>query len=193
MAGDEHDGAKRNARGRLDERDWILAARKVLARQGIDAVRIERLAKQLNISRGSFYWHFADREALLDRVLEEWRQTSTLEIIERLEATGQSPQERLRSLLEIAFRRTEDDPVLATELAIRQWGRVEEKARRALEEVDRLRLRYFARLFEEIGFDPDEARIRAVLANSFMRVAPSFPDSRGLADLDDAIGLLAAR
>lgn len=177
----------------MNEGDWIRAAREALARGGIHAVRVERLATQLKISRGSFYWHFEDRDDLLFRVLEDWRQTSTLAIIERLETAGQSPQERLHSLLQIAFRRTPDDPVLATELAIRQWARTDERARRALNEVDRLRLRYFARLFEEMGFDPEPARTRAMLANSFMRVAPSFPDIRGEADFAQAVALLSAR
>lgn len=182
--------AKLSARSKVEDHKWVQAAQKVLAKQGIEAVRIERLAKQLGISRGSFYWHFRDRDALLARILEEWRVNSTLSIIEHLEAAITTPLSRLRSLIAIAFRRTDRDLGLATELAIRQWGRSDERARRALEEVDRLRLRYFAKLFEEMGFAPEAARSRAILANSFMRVAPSFPDSKGEADLDAVLKLL---
>lgn len=184
---------KLDGRSKVERYDWVAAARKVLARQGIEAVRIERIAKQLGISRGSFYWHFPNRDALLTRILEEWRQNSTLAIIEHLETTRTNPLDRLRSLVAIAFRRTDRDLGHSTELAIRQWGRTDEHARRALDEVDRLRLRYFAGLFEELGFGPEDARIRAVLANSFMRVAPSFPDGKGEADLDAALSLLVAK
>lgn len=183
-------GTIRRSRSKVEANDWLNAARKLLALEGLDAVRIERLARQLGITRGSFYWHFTDRDALLERILEEWRQASTLAIIERLESGDAPPTARLRSLLAIAFRRSEQDPALVTELSIRQWARNDERARRTLEEVDRLRLRYFAKLFGELGFTADEARTRAILANSFMRVAPSFPDMRGESDLDAAIALL---
>jgi len=182
---------KRGAPAKVDEKAWIRAAQKVLARQGVDAVRIDSLARQLGISRGSFYWHFANRDALLGRILEQWRQTSTLALIERLEARPLAPLERLRSLIAIAFDRSEKDPGQLVEFAIRQWGRSDPRARQALAEVDGLRLRYFARLFAEMGFDEDAARTRARLANSFMRVAPTFPDQRGAQDIADAIAILA--
>lgn len=177
-------------RRKAGAQDWIDAARTALSTQGLDAVRIERLAKQLGITRGSFYWHFPDRDALLERLLEDWRQASTLAIIERLEVAAGHPESRLRSLLAIAFRRNERDPALVMELAIRQWARSDQRARRTLHEVDRLRLRYFAKLFGEMGFDEESARTRAILGNSLMRVAPSFPDMRGEEDLERAIAVL---
>ncbi|MCJ1961404.1 TetR/AcrR family transcriptional regulator [Novosphingobium mangrovi (ex Hu et al. 2023)] len=187
---EERPGGKLSARSKVDDHDWVRVAGDALARRGIEAVRVERLAKQLGISRGSFYWHFPSRDALLARLLDDWRSSSTLAIIARLETTGSSPHVRLRALLRIAFERTEEDRTLTTELAIRQWGRTDPRARKALEEVDRLRLGYFTKLFEEMDFSPEEARIRSALANSFMRVAPSFPDSRGLEDLDAALACL---
>lgn len=66
MATHRHSGT------RLDRHDWVDAGIAILASKGVDAVRIESLAKQLNISKGSFYWHFKNREDLLEAILAEW-------------------------------------------------------------------------------------------------------------------------
>src|SRR5215469_13533470 len=63
---------RRHSGTRLDRRDWVDAGIVILASKGVDAVRVESLAKQLNISKGSFYWHFKDRGDLLEAILERW-------------------------------------------------------------------------------------------------------------------------
>ena len=57
---------------RLDASAWIEAALEALADGGVEAVRVEPLAKALDVTKGSFYWHFADRRALIDAMLTSW-------------------------------------------------------------------------------------------------------------------------
>lgn len=163
----------RRGSARLDRSDWVDAAGDLLVRRGVDAVKIEPLAKSLSVTKGSFYWHFKDRDALLDAMLEDWRQRLTLSIIERLEASGESPAERLHALLTLrrSSDRTERD--VNVELAIRLWARTDPRARAAIQQTDDLRLDYFTRLFEQLGATAEAARAKAVLAYSYMRVAAS--------------------
>ncbi len=75
---------------------WIEAGLRALAAGGPDAVRIDQLAKSLGTSRGSFYWHFADRDALLTALLDTWERAATDEVIQRVESRGGDFRARLR-------------------------------------------------------------------------------------------------
>ena len=81
---------------RLDREDWVNAAFERLGAGGVEAVRVEPLAKDLGVTKGSFYWHFRDREALLDAVLEAWEARETDHYIKTAETDGGQPGERLR-------------------------------------------------------------------------------------------------
>ncbi|ARU15006.1 TetR/AcrR family transcriptional regulator [Croceicoccus marinus] len=150
--------------------DWTEAALKALAVNGIDGVRVEILAKSLGVTKGSFYWHFKDRDALHKAMLDHWRRRSTLSLIERLDSSDQTPKIRLRRLLRVPFTASRSRSAADVELAIRMWGRRDRRAQDALEEVDSLRLRYIAGLLEACGFSRDMAEERAVLAYCYMRV-----------------------
>ncbi|QTH20204.1 TetR/AcrR family transcriptional regulator [Rhizorhabdus wittichii] len=154
---------------------WLRGALKTLGEVGIEGVRIEPLAKRLGLTKGSFYWHFKDRDALLIEMLAHWRRRSTLDVIEQIEQGNEAPRARLRKLLHMAiieerFAKGANN----VELAIRLWSRTDERPRQALTEVDELRLRYIRSLFSEVGFDGAQAEARAGLTYSFMRVAATF-------------------
>lgn len=155
---------------RLDATAWTDAALAELSAHGIDGVRVEVLAKRLSVTKGSFYWHFKDRDALLAAMLERWRRRATLSLIERLDRGGAAPVERLRELLRLPMRGERSLLAADIELAIRLWGRRDVRARAALEEVDELRLSYIAQLLMECGAPPALARARAILAYSYQRV-----------------------
>jgi AcrR family transcriptional regulator len=156
----------------LDAAAWIRAALNQLGEQGIDGVRVELLAKALGVTKGSFYWHFENREALLMAMLSDWRRRATLAIIERIEAQDDAADKRLRLLMQVPFQ-TRADGAAQVELSIRLWARRDPAVRAALHEVDELRLRYIAGLLRQIGFPPDRADARAILAYAFQRVATS--------------------
>ena len=87
-------------RTRLSAEDWEDAALTLIAEQGVGALAVEALARQLGVTKGSFYWHFRTREALLQAALERWEQYGEREIIGQIEAIP-DPRERLPEL----FRR----------------------------------------------------------------------------------------
>jgi AcrR family transcriptional regulator len=156
--------------GRLDAEAWIEAGFDALAENGVEAIRVERLAKCMGVTKGSFYWHFKDRQALLEAMLHAWRQRATLAIIERLESGNESPQTRLKHLISLT-RSNQARPNRGAdlEMAIRMWAKRDEKAASCIEEIDRLRLNYIQGLLTATGqFSPEHAKSRAVLVYAYM-------------------------
>src|SRR2546430_17000373 len=106
---------------RLDSQTWIAAAFDALAEGGIDTVRVEPLAKVLAITKGSFYWHFADRRALIDAMLASWAEGRIAAIRQQAPNRG-APAAVLRELADLYTHRA-NIPGLAIELAIRSLAR----------------------------------------------------------------------
>jgi AcrR family transcriptional regulator len=181
----------RSSQGSLDIAAWTRAAIDVLGEQGIDGVRVEVLAKKLGVTKGSFYWHFENRDALLAAMLDDWRRRATLTIIDRIEAQDQTALTRLRMLMQVPFQ-IKADGGAQVELSIRLWARRDKAARSALQEVDELRLRYIARLLRQIGLPEDKADARAILAYAFQRVATSLIPQGDAAMVDRCIAELIA-
>jgi len=177
----------------LDKRAWTDAALHTLAENGIDGVRVEILARDLGVTKGSFYWHFSDRGELLDAVLQEWRRRATLSIIDRLERTHEPAEQRLRRLLRLQFESRRAEFGSDVELSIRLWGRRDAHALAVLREVDELRLRYIRGLVEELGVSKGEAAARAILAYSYMRVSRSLIPSDNMALADECERVLLKR
>lgn len=178
---------------RLDAAAWVQAALEVLAESGVVAVRIEPLARRLKITKGSFYWHFKDRDDLLTAMLAAWRRQATLNIIARIERLDRPPVEKLRQLIDLPLvgRRSADGAGL--ELAIRVWAKSDPRASEALAEIDQQRLAHILGLVKASGVRDDvEAEARAylyyayILAEAFVSV-PLTSDVRGVCD-----GILAA-
>jgi AcrR family transcriptional regulator len=152
------------ARGSLTRQDWVDAAIEMLVDQGIDAVRIDVLAKRIGMTRGSFYWHFESREDLLRAVLQAWRESTTENLTSRLERASNDPREQLRDLLSLPFRGRSAARGARIELAIRAWARRDAMARQFVDESDASRIAYASQIFSSLGFAAGEARHRAVMA-----------------------------
>ena len=151
---------------RLDAEAWITAAFEALAAGGIDAVRVEPLAKALDITKGSFYWHFADRRALIDAMLESWS-TGRIAAIRAQALDRGAPAQVLHELVDLYTHRA-NTRGLAIELAIRSLARGDEAAAKAVRSVDRERLRQVAQLFAGIGWPAADAQARAILFYSYL-------------------------
>lgn len=144
---------------RLGKDQWISAGLKALMQGGVDSVRIEPLAKALGVTKGSFYWHFSDRPALLRALLLAWEERATDAVIRAVETASGAAPERLTQL----FRMTVNaDGRL--ERAIRHWAAQDEAAHAAQERVDERRIAYVTDLFKAIGFSARAAQTRAQLA-----------------------------
>lgn len=152
----------------LTPADWIKAATEVLVDKSIDAVRVDVLAKGLKVTRGSFYWHFQDRDDLLRQLLKSWRDAATEQIISRFEGSGANPEALVRELASLPFRGQSAVSSASIELAIRAWARRDEMARQVVDEVDAKRLSYVSQCFVALGFGFQEAGMRAFLLYSYM-------------------------
>jgi AcrR family transcriptional regulator len=114
------------------------------------------------VTRGSFYWHFRDREDLLRRVLRAWQERATESLTQRLvQASRDSPQQQLRDVISLPHRGRAAQRAARIELAIRAWARRDAMAREVLDEADASRIAYHAQIFDALGFAPEEARHRA--------------------------------
>ena len=155
-------------RSSLTPDTWIEAATAVLVDQGIDHVRVDVLAQQLGVTRGSFYWHFRDREDLLRRVLQAWRERATEQLTVRLEQATADAVAQLRDVLSLPFRGRAATRAARIELAIRAWARRDAMARQAVDEADASRIGYIAQVFSSLGFSIAEARARAFLLYAYV-------------------------
>ncbi|MBC7769458.1 MAG: TetR/AcrR family transcriptional regulator [Phycisphaerales bacterium] len=162
----------------LDATAWVEGAFDVLAEGGIDAVRIEPLAKRLGVTRGSFYWHFKDRETLHTAILKEWRKQQSYRIGSRIESQSCAPDERLKQTLALPNSTPRAKRAAAIELAIRLWAGHDTNAAKAVKHIDHVRLTYYAKLFTEMGLAKSEARKRAfMLYAALLAQAYVFTDS----------------
>jgi len=148
------------SRNSLTPESWIKAATSLLVDQGIDAVRVDVIAKSLGVTRGSFYWHFRDRDELLLRVLKAWRDAATDQLIDRFERRHIDPAILVDELMTLPFRGRSAREAARIELAIRTWARRDEIVRQALDDVDARRVAYVAQCFSALGFSIAEARAR---------------------------------
>jgi len=142
---------------------WIQEGLRALARGGPDAVRIEPLAQALGVTRGGFYWHFDDRGALLEEMLETWEQATTDEVIERVEREGGDATAKLRRLFALG-----SSGVVAVDLAVRDWSRREQSVAERLRRIDNRRMDYLRSLFGAICPDSDDVEARCMLFYSLL-------------------------
>ena len=171
---------------KLGKQEWIRAGLRALAEQGAEAVRVERLATALGVTKGSFYWHFKDRGELLAALIEVWREQATDAIIAQVEAIGGSAGQKMRSLFTIVVS---GDGRL--DQAIRVWAASDANARAALALVDQRRLDYLASLFEQLGFTSNESGARGAHRGNH-RDGPEYPpfgDLRGDLPCSERCGL----
>jgi AcrR family transcriptional regulator len=146
---------------------WVDAALQALATGGPDAVRIEPLAKALGVTKGGFYWHFTDRQALLEEMLDAWERVSVDDAIERVESEAGDARARLWRLFALAS--TPDELtrlVLRTDLAVRDWARRDHAVAERLRRVDNRRMDYMRSLFGAFCADENDAEARCMVAMS---------------------------
>src|SRR5260370_31598988 len=126
----------------LSAKDWLDQGLKTLASDGFTALKAEALEKAMGVSRGSFYWHFADIGAFHAAILKHWREIAAEQIIANLEA-HKSHDNPLESLLRQAFGGR-----LVLEKAVRTWATLDPASRRTVHASDRRRRAYGGPLFK---------------------------------------------
>ena len=139
---------------------WLDAAVEALIEAGLDAVRIDRLARRLHITRGSFYHHYKDRDDLLRALLEHYVQTNHQNFVALLPHLQGTSKEKLWTL----WAATASKEFRDYDWAVRMWGMRDPHVAAVLSEVDSKRMEVLIGLFMELGFNEDEAWIRGALA-----------------------------
>jgi AcrR family transcriptional regulator len=150
--------SKRAGKALLTRQDWTRAALDALAEHGVAGVTVDRLARTLGVTRGSFYWHFRDRRELIEAALGEWEREHTTELIPAADAI-RDPIERLRYV----FREVYETPVERIEMTLASAADHPLVAP-AVARVTRTRLDFLRRIFTDLGLADEEASDRAWLA-----------------------------
>ncbi len=138
---------------------WLQAAYDVLIESGVEGVRIQPLAKQLNLSRTSFYWFFENREELLAALVARWKDKNTGAIIKRSHAYADSVAEAMLNVFDCWLDQTLFDSQL--EFAIRSWSLQDEDVQADVQQADEMRLDALKKMFLRFGYDPVAADVRA--------------------------------
>jgi AcrR family transcriptional regulator len=144
--------------GSLKREDWVAGAREVLVRAGIDAVKVDQLARKLRVTRGSFYWHFNHRKDLLDALLSDWENRNLTEIAE-IAKRWKKTKPDLSEV--VAIWLSEDPGVPAFDTAIRAWARKSVSVDTAVRNVDRAWVELLTNLFRRSGYSAVESFVRA--------------------------------
>jgi AcrR family transcriptional regulator len=142
----------------LSPDDWTEAALVAIGRGGVAAVAVEVIAAELGATKGSFYWHFKNRDALIQAALDRWEQDRTEAVIEDLEREP-DPAVRLKRLLGATFKRAASDEAEIALLANPGHPAAVQAVRRAAER----RITYIAQQLESLGWSRADAHDRSVL------------------------------
>jgi AcrR family transcriptional regulator len=146
-------------KNRLSSSDWEKSALAVIARRGVAELSVESLARELGVTKGSFYWHFEDRTALLESALDRWQTRYTAKIIDLL-AAQPDPRKRVEFLVLEADR---SDEAWRVHVALSASAH-EPAVAKALARVSKQRVAYLEECFRALGASKERARQRALLA-----------------------------
>ena len=157
---------------RLSRRNWLDTALELLHNDGINSVTVEALAKQLGITRGSFYHHFKDRKDLSNEMLEYWKRKWTVEIRDTVAALGLDGIQSLVALGNLIKHRE----AAGYDVAVRAWAVHDEHAKEVVREADKTRLDFIRSQFNRIGFEGLDLENRSRLFLYYAMTEPAFFD-----------------
>jgi len=148
---------RRNSVQNLSREEWLEKALNIVSREGGAKLRINNLVAEVGVTKGSFYWHFKDREDFVRSLVDHWHERYTLRVSDYLDDFEGSAEEKLRKLMEMVFV----EQLTRHDLAIRSWAIAEPKLQTLLKRTDDHRMHYLRRLFRGMEFDEAEADLRA--------------------------------
>ena len=168
---------------RLSREEWLARALEVLGRKGAGKLTVESLARQLGVTKGSFYWHFRDRADFFRQLIEYWDERFTQTVIAEISGLGGTAEERLLELMRLVLSKRLD----RFEMPVRAWAQQNPALAPLVRKVDRHRISFVRSLFLEMGFDEDEAEMRTRVFLTYMItqrfLLPSTAGSKQFADL----------
>ncbi len=141
------------------EQLWLDAAYDLLVESGVDAVKVLPMAKKLNLSRSGFYWHFEDREAVLQKLLKRWQEQNTGNLVARTESYADTITEAMFNLFDCWITPELFDTKL--DFAVRNWSHSDPSMRQIINQADQTRINAIRDMFMRFGFERADADIRA--------------------------------
>jgi len=150
---------RRGKNKRVSKAEWLALALEVLASEGIQGVRVERLARDLGIAKSGFYWHFRDRSDLLQSILDYWKDELTAIVTANTELLEGDPKTRLYDSMRMIL----DHDLCKYDLAIREWAAHDPAAAKAVRSVYRMRLDFVRSIFSDLGFRGQQLEMRTRL------------------------------
>ena len=150
---------KTEKRRRISKGEWLAHALEVLSAEGVQGIRIERLARDLKIAKSGFYWHFKDRQELLSEMLSYWTYEFTEVVTQNRELLKTDPKSRLNRIASTIRKNN----LAKFDLSMRAWAEHDEMAAEAVQKVYQKRLGYLRAIFSELGFAGDELEMRTFL------------------------------
>lgn len=147
----------------LSRAQWIEAAWELLGEGSVDRVRVEPLAKKLGVTKGSFYWHFKDRQELVDALLDRWFSIWD-DDADPSSSAAADPADRIWDLFERVIRRVSRGQTVS----LRLWSHHDPAVARRIEARDKERLTFLVDQFVELGFDREDAVVRGQLYQALM-------------------------
>jgi AcrR family transcriptional regulator len=144
---------------RLSADDWIDAGFAVLADSGPNGLRVDALCDRLNVTKGSFYWHFTDMPAYRSALVEAWASLHDRSRRPFENMPDVDPRERLTVMMQTLVAPQH----WALERAMRLWALIDEDTRASVERSDRRVLRAVRQAFDDYGFEPEDAVLRSLV------------------------------
>ena len=141
------------------QQEWLELAREMLIQGGVEAVTVQSISRKLGVTRGGFYGYFGSRNALLERLLQDWEEVNT-RALRRIAARGRTDGEaQFKELVKMWVEDEDYSPKYDS--AVRDWARRSPDVARRVHKVDKERIRLIERIFRNLGFRGLEAHIRA--------------------------------
>lgn len=179
---------KKKISKRISKAEWLEQGLEILEKEGIDAVKIERLAKELATSRSGFYWHFIDRNNLLQEILKYWQYEYTEVVITKYrlvspELESLLPKDRLFQVMKMIAIHGLD----RFEVHIRSWADHDPEAAKTVSRVYQMRFDFISSIFAEMGFEGRDLDMRTRLWLSFATHGNSMFGFGSANDQDEAL------
>lgn len=178
---------------RLSKDEWLARALEATAKRGVTKLRIDALVASLGVTKGSFYWHFRDREDFVKSLAQYWARTSTDVVVEELSRAERDPRVQMRRLMELVVR----EDLSRYDLAMRTLATQEPGVAAVVRRVDRTRMATVRSLFAEMGYRGRELETRTRIFVGYMSlehgIYPRESKKERLASLEDRFWFFTRR
>jgi AcrR family transcriptional regulator len=179
----KHAVRSKSEQARLSKEEWLARSLEVLGKKGASELTVESLAQKLGVTKGSFYWHFKNRDNFFLQLIEYWDEHFTQTVIAEISGLNVPPEKRLLELMRLVLSKRLD----RLEMPVRAWAQHNPALAPLVRSVDRHRISFVRSLFLEMEFDEDEAEMRTRIFLTYMItqrfLLPSTAGSKQFADL----------